>query len=260
MGGPAGRLPAGAGPAIRGIVKVSGVVLGLDGGGADDDFGAHRFQEIDFFLRLLVGDGEDGFVAADGGDERQPTASPGLSKDETLAYAAICRQKLSEVIAAETAARYLEEGRAEDLAAVRDFLASHAYSYEKNDVGGFLAAAEMATAFDWAYNGLAPAERSTGCRLDNADSLDRQAEGERAEAALLVYPLPAGVDREEPAVPAGDATRGRRSGPERDGDRARAAQRGPVVDAKRMLFRRARGNAKRRGQNRQSQSSKSFHH
>ncbi|MBI4873114.1 MAG: heparinase II/III family protein [Acidobacteria bacterium] len=62
--------------------------------------------------------------------------------------------------AAELAARYLEEGRAGDLAAVRDFLASHTYSYEKNDVGGFLAAAEMAIAFDWVHAGLAPAERA----------------------------------------------------------------------------------------------------
>jgi len=38
-----------------------------------------------------------------GGDERLPTSSPGLSKDETLAYLGICRQKMLETLAAETA-------------------------------------------------------------------------------------------------------------------------------------------------------------
>jgi hypothetical protein len=61
---------------------------------------------------------------------------------------------------AELAARYLEEGSASDLAAVRDFLAAHTFSYEKNDVGGFLAAAEMAIAFDWVYAGLSPEGRN----------------------------------------------------------------------------------------------------
>jgi hypothetical protein len=54
----------------------------------------------------------------------------------------------------ERAARYLESGDVAELAAVRDFLASHTFSYEKNDVGGFLAGAEMAIAFDWTYSGL----------------------------------------------------------------------------------------------------------
>jgi len=60
----------------------------------------------------------------------------------------------------ERAARYLETGSAEDLHAVRDFVLTHTFSYEKNDVGGFLAGAEMATAFDWVYGGLAPVERT----------------------------------------------------------------------------------------------------
>ena len=60
----------------------------------------------------------------------------------------------------ERAARYLESGDASDLAAVRDFLTSHTYSYEKNDVGGFLAGAEMAIAFDWVYAGLDAASRT----------------------------------------------------------------------------------------------------
>ena len=49
-------------------------VFRLDGGGADDDFGAERFQEIDFFARLFVGDGEDDFVAAHAGDEGEAHA------------------------------------------------------------------------------------------------------------------------------------------------------------------------------------------
>jgi hypothetical protein len=57
-------------------------------------------------LYLSPGD-EDAFVLRDfhhrGGDERENTASPGLSKDETLAYVPICRQKVLETLAAETA-------------------------------------------------------------------------------------------------------------------------------------------------------------
>ncbi len=48
---------------------VAAGIFGLDGGGADDDFGAEGFEEIDFFLGLLVRNGEDHFVAANGGDE-----------------------------------------------------------------------------------------------------------------------------------------------------------------------------------------------
>ena len=60
----------------------------------------------------------------------------------------------------ERAARYLETRNVDDLNAVRDFLTTHTFSYEKNDVGGFLAGAEMATAFDWVYDGLSPSERA----------------------------------------------------------------------------------------------------
>lgn len=60
----------------------------------------------------------------------------------------------------ERAARFLETGNPDDLAAVRDFLRTRTFSYEKNDVGGFLAGAEMATAFDWVYAGLSSTERS----------------------------------------------------------------------------------------------------
>jgi Heparinase II/III-like protein len=63
------------------------------------------------------------------------------------------------VVAVERAARYLEDGNAADLAAVRDFLKTNTFSYEKHDVGGFLAGAEMATAFDWVYDGLTDEDR-----------------------------------------------------------------------------------------------------
>jgi hypothetical protein len=59
----------------------------------------------------------------------------------------------------ERAARYLEEGDPGDLASVAEHLKTHTYSYEKDDVGGFLAGAEMALAFDWVYGGLTAAER-----------------------------------------------------------------------------------------------------
>jgi hypothetical protein len=59
----------------------------------------------------------------------------------------------------ERAARYLEQGDAQELAAVREFLLTHTFSYRENDVGGFLAGAEMATAFDWVYDGLSDADR-----------------------------------------------------------------------------------------------------
>jgi hypothetical protein len=64
----------------------------------------HTLFWVDF--SLSPGD-EDAFVLRDlhhrGGDERENVACPGLSKDETLAYIAICRQKMLETLAGETA-------------------------------------------------------------------------------------------------------------------------------------------------------------
>jgi hypothetical protein len=37
-----------------------------------------------------------------GGDERGPALSPGLEKDQTIAYVAICRQKVTDVLPSET--------------------------------------------------------------------------------------------------------------------------------------------------------------
>src|SRR6266849_1563183 len=56
----------------HGIVAAG--IFRLDGGGADDDFGAERFQEIDFFLGLLVSGRKDALVTANRRDERQTHA------------------------------------------------------------------------------------------------------------------------------------------------------------------------------------------
>jgi hypothetical protein len=57
-------------------------------------------------LYLSPGD-EDAFVLREfhhhGGDEREPVICPGLSREETLDYVAICRQKMLETLASETA-------------------------------------------------------------------------------------------------------------------------------------------------------------
>jgi hypothetical protein len=61
-----------------------------------------------FFVDLYLSASETAFQLRDchrrGGDERVDTApSTGLSKDETLAYLALCRQKLLDTLACETA-------------------------------------------------------------------------------------------------------------------------------------------------------------
>ncbi|HXG34712.1 MAG TPA: hypothetical protein VNJ11_15205, partial [Bryobacteraceae bacterium] len=59
----------------------------------------------------------------------------------------------------ERAAKYLEFGEAAELRAVREFLLTRTFSFEKHDVGGFLAGAEMCAAFEWVYGALNPDER-----------------------------------------------------------------------------------------------------
>src|SRR6266851_2357334 len=54
---------------------VAARIFRLNGRGANDDFGAERFQEIDFFLGLLVCCGENAFVTANRRDQRQSHAS-----------------------------------------------------------------------------------------------------------------------------------------------------------------------------------------
>jgi hypothetical protein len=59
-----------------------------------------------FFVDYYLSPSEDAFELRDlherGGDERSDSVSPGLSKEETLAYLAICRQKVIEALAGET--------------------------------------------------------------------------------------------------------------------------------------------------------------
>ena len=59
-----------------------------------------------FFVDLYLSPSEEEFALrelhAEGGDERLPTPTPGLPKEETLSYLALCREKLREALAAET--------------------------------------------------------------------------------------------------------------------------------------------------------------
>jgi hypothetical protein len=92
---------------------------------------------------------------------RGPTVSQLRARLKDPAYARwrapLTRQGSSAAV--ERAARYLETGDPGELQAVRDFLTTHTFSYARQDVGGFLAGAEMATAFDWIYSGLSDADR-----------------------------------------------------------------------------------------------------
>ncbi len=45
-------------------------IFGLDSGGTNDYFGPKRFEQIHFFLGLLVGGGKNAFVAAHSRDQR----------------------------------------------------------------------------------------------------------------------------------------------------------------------------------------------
>jgi uncharacterized damage-inducible protein DinB len=60
-----------------------------------------------FFLDLYLTPSEEQFHLRDlhqrGGDEREPVASPGLTKEDTLSYLQLCRQKVIESLSAESA-------------------------------------------------------------------------------------------------------------------------------------------------------------
>jgi hypothetical protein len=75
---------------------------------ANDTFRQIAYHTL-FFVDLYFSPGEAAFQLRDchkrGGDERSSTTpSTGLTKDETLDYVAICRQKTLETLASETAA------------------------------------------------------------------------------------------------------------------------------------------------------------
>ena len=77
----------------------------------DDKIGNASFRWVAyhalFFLDLYLSPSEHDFQRKDfhlrGGDEREDRLSEGLSKRDTLAYVLVCRQKILESIAAETA-------------------------------------------------------------------------------------------------------------------------------------------------------------
>ncbi len=72
---------------------------------ANDTFRQIAYHTL-FYVDMYLSPNEEAFQLRDlhqrGGDERQPTLSPGLTQDETLSYLAICRQKVSEALASET--------------------------------------------------------------------------------------------------------------------------------------------------------------
>jgi hypothetical protein len=72
---------------------------------ANDTFRQIAYHTL-FFVDLYLSPGEDAFALRElhhrGGDERSSTAaSTGLTKDETLSYLALCRQKAVETLASE---------------------------------------------------------------------------------------------------------------------------------------------------------------
>jgi hypothetical protein len=74
---------------------------------ANDTFRQVAYHTL-FFVDLYLTPNEDAFVLRNlhrrGGDEREPTPTVGLSKEETLEYAIICRQKMIDALAVETEA------------------------------------------------------------------------------------------------------------------------------------------------------------
>jgi hypothetical protein len=62
----------------------------------------HTLFYVDFYLSRSEQDFKQREFHIRGGDEREDRLSEGLSKADTLAYLAICRQKLYESIATET--------------------------------------------------------------------------------------------------------------------------------------------------------------
>jgi hypothetical protein len=67
-------------------------------------FGQVAYHTL-FFVDLYLSPNEDAFALRDchqrGGDEREPVTSPGLSKDESLRYLGICREKAVATLSSE---------------------------------------------------------------------------------------------------------------------------------------------------------------
>src|SRR4051812_42739310 len=72
---------------------------------ANDTFRYVAYHTL-FFADFYLSPSEEAFQLRElhsrGGDERGEAASPGLSKQETLDYVPVCRQKLLDALAAET--------------------------------------------------------------------------------------------------------------------------------------------------------------
>lgn len=72
---------------------------------ANDTFRQIAYHTV-FYVDYYLSRDEHSFTLRDfnqrGGDERSPVLSPGLSREDTLAYLAVCRQKAVDTIAAET--------------------------------------------------------------------------------------------------------------------------------------------------------------
>ena len=72
---------------------------------ANDSFRYVAYHTL-FFADLYLSTNESGFQLGElhrsGGDERGEAASPGLSKEDTLTYVPIVRQKLLNILGAET--------------------------------------------------------------------------------------------------------------------------------------------------------------
>jgi hypothetical protein len=72
---------------------------------ANDTFRQITYHTL-FYVDYYLSQNEEAFTLRDfnlrGGDERSPVLSPGLGKEDTLAYAAICREKAGTALARET--------------------------------------------------------------------------------------------------------------------------------------------------------------
>lgn len=76
----------------------------------DGKIGNKTFRETAyhtlFFVDLYLSPNEESFALRElnqrGGDEREPVVSPGLARDDTLEYLAICREKMFATLSAET--------------------------------------------------------------------------------------------------------------------------------------------------------------
>jgi uncharacterized damage-inducible protein DinB len=74
---------------------------------ANDTFRQVAYHTL-FFVDLYLSPSMEAFTMRElnlrGGDERQPVASQGLNREDTLAYVTLCQEKVVRTLSAETAA------------------------------------------------------------------------------------------------------------------------------------------------------------